>query len=169
MVAINAGTKQCTKSSICECTENEACILECIGDQACQGSGTQLKCKSGYPCTIICNSGSNKDACLDARIDGNGATDVTLECTGNSACKTALIHCRNATHCDTTCAGDSACEGTALQCDTSQCSIDCQSGSLNTCQYLDEFVNTNNAVSFNCYNNCPHDIPHNFSNLTPNP
>eukprot|EP01084_Bolivina_argentea_P249772 418277_1 len=96
MVAINAETKQCTTATTCECTQDEACILKCIGDQACQNSNTYLKCKSGYPCTIICDSDGNKDACVDTRIDGNGATDITLECTDNFACKTALIHCRTA-------------------------------------------------------------------------
>eukprot|EP01084_Bolivina_argentea_P289933 497943_1 len=156
MVAINAETKQCTTASRCECIQNEACILKCIGDQACKGSGTHLKCKSGYPCTIICGSNGNTEACLDTRIDGNGATNITLECTDNFACKSARINCGDATHCDTTCAGDSACEQTvlkcdnaihcgttcagnsaclktALHCDYSQCSIDCQTGSSNTC------------------------------------
>eukprot|EP01084_Bolivina_argentea_P087666 158332_1 len=81
MVAINAETKRCTIESICKCTQNEACILKCIGDQACKGSATQLICKSGYPCTIICDSNGNKEACLDTRIDGNGATNIKLECT----------------------------------------------------------------------------------------
>eukprot|EP01084_Bolivina_argentea_P210954 358924_1 len=101
MVAINADTKQCTIDSTCECKLNEPCILQCIGDEACKGSGTQLKCKSGYQCTIICDSNGNTEACLDTDIDGNGATDITVECTDNDACKTARIHCRNATHCDT--------------------------------------------------------------------
>eukprot|EP01084_Bolivina_argentea_P249773 418279_1 len=112
MVAINADTKQCTKDATCECTQNEACTLQCIGDQACKGSSTYLICKYGYPCTIICDSGSNKDACVDTRIDGNFATNITLECTDNSACRYAIIQCRNAIHCDTTCTGNSACEQT---------------------------------------------------------
>eukprot|EP01084_Bolivina_argentea_P082801 149926_1 len=103
MVAINAETKQCTViDSTCECTQNEACILKCIGDQVCKGSGTHLKCKSGYPCTIICDS---QDICMDTVIDGNGATDIRLECTGNFACKSAPITCGSAAHCDITCTG----------------------------------------------------------------
>eukprot|EP01084_Bolivina_argentea_P075789 137365_1 len=129
MVAINADTKQCIKDSICECTQNEACILQCIGLEACKGSGTELICKSGYPCTIICDSDGKKEACLNTVIDGNGATSIALGCTGNFACYKTLIHCRNAIHCDTTCAGDSACLQTVLYCDNSQCSTDCHAGS----------------------------------------
>eukprot|EP01084_Bolivina_argentea_P289934 497946_1 len=103
MVAINADTKQCTSDSTCECTQNEACILKCIGDQACKGSTTKLICKSGYPCTIICGSNGNTEACLDTVIHTKGATNITLNCTGNFACKTVL-YCGDATHCDTTCA-----------------------------------------------------------------
>eukprot|EP01084_Bolivina_argentea_P316282 548191_1 len=102
MVAINADTKQCTTDSICECTQDEECILKCIGDQACKVSSNQLICKSGYPCTIICGSYGDTEACLDTVINGNGATDITLECTDDFACKTAKIHCGDATHCDTT-------------------------------------------------------------------
>eukprot|EP01084_Bolivina_argentea_P316283 548193_1 len=101
MVAINAETKQCSINSKCECTQNEACILQCIGLEACKAN-TQLICKLGYPCTIICDSDGKKEACLDTVINGNGATDITLECTDDFACKTAKIHCGDATHCDTT-------------------------------------------------------------------
>eukprot|EP01084_Bolivina_argentea_P289938 497956_1 len=145
MVAINADTKQCTSDSTCECTQNEACILKCIGDQACKGSGTHLKCKSGYPCTIICGSDGNKEACSDNVIYANGATDISLACSG-----------------------DSACLQTALYCDNSQCSIDCQTGSSNTCSEI--VIDTNYAASFNCYDDCSDpNIPNDFSNLTPNP
>eukprot|EP01084_Bolivina_argentea_P075792 137368_1 len=129
MVAINADTKQCTTGSICQCTQKEACILKCIGNQSCQGSSTELICKSGYPCTIICDSNGDTEACLDTVIDSNGATSIALGCTGNFACYKTLIHCRNAIHCDTTCAGDSACLQTKLYCDNSQCSTDCHAGS----------------------------------------
>eukprot|EP01084_Bolivina_argentea_P075790 137366_1 len=129
MVAINAETQQCTTDSICECTQNEACILQCIGNKSCEGPNTHLKCKSGYPCTIICDSDGKKEACLNTVIDGNGATSIALGCTGNFACYKTLIHCRNAIHCDTTCAGDSACLQTVLYCDNSQCSTDCHAGS----------------------------------------
>eukprot|EP01084_Bolivina_argentea_P310023 536337_1 len=143
MVAINAETKQCAVDSTCECTKNETCILQCIGDQACKNSNTHLKCKSDYPCTIICDSDGNTEACLDTRIDGNGATNIKLECTDNFACKSARINCDDATHCDTICTGDSACLMTDLDCDKSHCSIDCQAGSSNTC--TDIYINTNNA------------------------
>eukprot|EP01084_Bolivina_argentea_P262172 443296_1 len=140
IVAINAETKLCTTDSTCECTQNEACILQCIGLQACKGTGTYLKCKSGYPCTIICGSNGDKEACMDIDIDGNGATDITLECTDTFACKTTRINCGDAAHCDITCAGDFACEQTSLFCDNSQCSIDCHTGSLDTCRNI--YVNT---------------------------
>eukprot|EP01084_Bolivina_argentea_P262173 443297_1 len=139
MVVINADTKQCTTASRCECIQNEACILQCIGDQACN-TGTYLKCKSGYPCTIICGSDGDKGACIDIAIDGNGATDITLECTDTRACETTRINCGDAAHCDITCAGNLACEQTFLFCDNSQCSIDCHTGSLDTCRNI--YVNT---------------------------
>eukprot|EP01083_Nonionella_stella_P148657 471016_1 len=96
--------------------------IACKGEDACKGSDVTLTCESGSDCKINCKG---KAACMDAKIDGSSAIDVTVLCNGEDACKgSGRIIC-----------GSGDC---LLRCSTSNTACE------------DTTIKTNNALSFKC-------------------
>eukprot|EP01084_Bolivina_argentea_P061263 111964_1 len=119
---------QCKKDQDCECINDEPCVLNCSGEDYCKG-GIELTCKSSQPCTINCIGNA---ACEDATIISNGATAVTLTCTGGVD----------------VCASSS----TTFNCGTGQCSLECDTNSVDSCKEMN--INVHQSTSFACSGNC---------------
>eukprot|EP01083_Nonionella_stella_P272452 923887_1 len=133
----NGETINCSKDESCECVENNACIMNCIGEDYCKSSSITLTCKTTQPCTIKCIGSA---ACGDAYIDGSQSTDFVLICNGKDACK-----------------GDKR-----IVCGSGDCSIKCiKREDGDTCN---KRIDTNNARSFECTGtDCPTHWPHPYS------
>eukprot|EP01084_Bolivina_argentea_P036455 67450_1 len=140
----NCETITCSKQQDCRCVQNNACIINCIGEDYCKASSVTLTCKSARPCTIKCIGTAT---CADAYVDGSSATDLTVICNGKDSCK-----------------GDKR-----IVCGSGDCSIQCykKSGG-DTCN---KQIDTNNARSFQCTGtDCPIHWPAPYSPApTPTP
>merc|ERR1712228_650199 len=134
----------CT-SSICSCTTNKACALNCSGKDVCKGNNVKLTCQPNQPCNILCNGDST---CQDAVINSNDAINTSLNCTG----------------------GDDVCSAATVICGSGHCAIYCDLSADASCK--DMKVNTRKADTFECNGNCPKTLIPFSSNpnpLTPSP
>jgi len=95
------------RSNFCQCKENGHCQIYC-DTRTDQCKSSSLQCKTGFPCTVYC---MGKSVCTDARINGNGATDVTLICDGKDSCKSNTFNCGSGA-CTLECATRTDCEDT---------------------------------------------------------
>ena len=82
-------------------------MLRCYGEDQCKGEN-QLICKSGQTCLLEC-IGSN--ACTDAALLPNGATEIEMICQGDNACSGDA---------EMTCASNAPC---SLTCDPGNCDL----------------------------------------------
>eukprot|EP01083_Nonionella_stella_P051097 135677_1 len=100
--------------------------FECVGIDACKKRAIQ--CKPETDCVVVCNG---KTACLDIMVIGLNARDVTMICTPEDTCK-----------------------GGTLLCGSGNCKLDCMAATgKNICNAVT--VQPNNAISFECPNECP--------------
>jgi len=72
----------CRQGTNCECSVDEPCHLECIGDYQCTGGNT-LTCRPSQPCVLRCEG---EQACANSTLIPNGASSVSVECIGENAC-----------------------------------------------------------------------------------
>jgi len=86
----------CPNNANCgPCSADELCTLDCSGmdnchnNAACDYAGFQLNCKTGYTCSVLCPDDSS---CENTIINAVSATDVTVDCNGDSqSCKRITI------------------------------------------------------------------------------
>merc|ERR1719403_280864 len=78
-------------SSTCGCTGDGPCTLVCQGKDTCKD--VKLNCRPGFPCKVLCNSGTGENACEGASINGIAATDLSVQCTDTQACFKSRIDC----------------------------------------------------------------------------
>eukprot|EP01084_Bolivina_argentea_P148323 259341_1 len=126
---VNSETIGCGKKEDCTCTQNNACIINCIGKDQCKDSSVDLTCKSNQPCTINC---LGEAACGDARLWGNGASSFTVRCEGKDVCKggNGVIECASGADCTITCidnGGGSGCGDTDFDTNNAR-SFQCSGG-----------------------------------------
>jgi len=95
------------KGSFCQCKQNGHCQIYC-DTRSDQCKSSSLLCKAGYPCTVYC---LGKSVCVDTRVNGAGATDVTMICDGKDACKASTLSCGSGA-CALECASQTDCEDT---------------------------------------------------------
>eukprot|EP01083_Nonionella_stella_P017171 48009_1 len=148
---VQSEVRDCWNSDItrCSCFEAGPCELRCIGNQECREK--TLICISGYPCTVICDSHGDQEACEDVTINTNGATSIQLECIGKQACQRVDLVCDDVDQCDISCdSGFESCEDADLDCVTSNCNLDCAGDT--SCTALTAI--TTDAQSFECTNAC---------------
>ena len=107
---VKCETKLCSSFGTCTCTEDNACILQCMlhvfifpkyplrtsiysisgtSGKSCGGDGesSTLNCRDGYPCLIVC---SGERACGgdqgQATVNCNAATTCTMQCIHSESC-----------------------------------------------------------------------------------
>eukprot|EP01083_Nonionella_stella_P095026 266701_1 len=89
--------------------------IDCSGEQECKGD--TLQCTAGVAvCTIDC---IGKQACEEAKIDGNGATSVIVNCEGEQACEEVEVNGNGAESLTLNCEGKQSCKSADLNCNTS--------------------------------------------------
>eukprot|EP01083_Nonionella_stella_P165279 549463_1 len=148
---VQSETKSCLPDVDCQCDLDGPCQLQCTGSQACKGSKSTITCTAYYPCTIVCDG---QEACLDLTFNSGGATNLSLNCFGESACKTSHLHCNDVDRCDINCDDggmSSSCEGMNLDCGSSSCNLECTG--QDACNALIVAPITN-AQSFGCTGVC---------------
>lgn len=143
-------TKTCAGSSRCSCSLSEPCTLQCYGKDSCKDA--KLKGKPGYPLSVICDSNGEDNACEDAVIDANSATDFTLYCDDTQSCQKTHVIC-GTEQCNIICSNygnGKSCYEMRLDCGSSRCGIECQAGSFtDICDSVS--IETSSATqSFEC-------------------
>eukprot|EP01083_Nonionella_stella_P205940 749478_1 len=104
---VDSETISCTSN--CRCYENNACTINCKGEDACKD--VTLTCKSGFDCTVECDG---KASCSDTKIDASDAVDAHIHCKGEDSCKgDGRITCGSG-DCLLKCSSSTACEDTKV-------------------------------------------------------
>eukprot|EP01084_Bolivina_argentea_P103260 184993_1 len=154
----NSETITCSNSE-CSCaTKNEECNVQCLSSEQCKNK--TITCNQGYPCDIDCrgNNSNTTESCINATINSNNATNLTVHCSEHNDCKSTTINCNNSQYCNVICQStfhyvnssvstSGICEELTLNCGTSHCNIICDNNT-NTCSNIK--VNISLANSFKC-------------------
>eukprot|EP01084_Bolivina_argentea_P218406 370647_1 len=84
-----ANTIQCHSESICQCPQNDTCIVQCSGGGSCRCS--KIECPLNYPCYIQCHAG---ESCQFSNfISSSNGNLCNIECYGGESCKSSHINC----------------------------------------------------------------------------
>jgi len=114
-------------------------------------------CKQlSHPCTIDCDSLGQENACEDAQIDAERASNLTLHCTDSQSCLNSQIYCPSRGVCSIICGNSGSlgktCYGMELHCGNGPCYIECQPGKRNDiCDNVKVHLSPSTA-SFQCLN-----------------
>lgn len=83
-------------------------IYSCEGVEICK-ENDELECTPAGvdQCDANCDG---KDACIQARLNSNGAAVLNLNCDGETPCKELMVTCTAGTDCNANCDGKSGCE-----------------------------------------------------------
>jgi len=134
----------------CECDGTRQCTIVCDGADDCKDS--DLICPEGHDCSIVCA----EVACNKARITGPKGHDFSIYCDGDAACVDAKVNSQGADHVMYSCGGKDACKGahTMINCGNGFCELLFTGESSGS----DAKIFTNNATAFECvgrYAPCP--------------
>eukprot|EP01083_Nonionella_stella_P163851 540622_1 len=138
---VDSETISCTSN--CRCYENNACVINCKGEDACKD--VTLTCKSGFDCTVECDG---KASCSDTKIDASEAVDAHIHCKGEDSCKgNGRITCGSG-DCVLKCGSSTACEQTWVKSNAAR-SFQCI-GSCNHQRIPDDYSPIMPMLSFSC-------------------
>eukprot|EP00121_Abeoforma_whisleri_P007195 Awhi_evm1s6560 len=97
----NCPTFHCTQQNTCTgtnfCPSNEACVISCVGENACKNA--VFYCPNNHNCDIISDGSS---AMNSARIYGGDKGDLTLSCNQQECFAYGRLYCPSSAHCNIT-------------------------------------------------------------------
>ena len=159
ITSVHSETKVCSGSSStrCSCSSKEACTLQCLGKDSCKDR-TLMCLQHTLPCTINCDSKGQENACENAELDAERASNLTVNCDDSQSCISTHIYCPVSPRstCSVLCSNSGkigkSCYGVELHCGSGPCLIECESGTRNDiCDNVKVHV-LPSTVSFRCLN-----------------